>query len=268
MTKNEVNDNLKAQYNAVDIFKFICALLVCTIHLAPFSSHILKNANGVNFYIVNCLSRIAVPFFFTTAGFFLYKKANIEKPDTNIIKDYCFKLLRLIGIWWVLLFMGEKNHLWYLGSLVISILLITLLLNKKIKIKYIIIITLLLYIIGLLGDSYYDITRMFKNSPILNNIITNYETYFKTTRNGIFFSPIFVAIGALIASNKVKINLKLSYFGAIISFYLLVTEVFILSHYFHPKDYNMFISLVPLMFFTLNTLINIKLKCLNSKYII
>ncbi len=248
------------QYNAIDIFKFICAILVCTIHLTPFPYNAFKYSESINFYFSNCIARIAVPFYFTTAGFFLFKKTSITNINQVVIKDYCFKLLRLFATWHILLFVGENSHLWYLSASVIAILFITFLLKKKVKLKYLIIISIFLFAIGLLGDTYYQIIKIAKSNNILNYIIMTYEKYFKTTKNGLFFGTIFVLIGLIFATKKIKINFKVAYIGLLISYILLMIETTFLSNHFNPKDYNMYISIVPLIFFTFYMLLNIKLK--------
>lgn len=254
------NSNNDHQYNAIDIFKFICSILICTIHIPIFSNNTIPYATVINFYFKNCLSRIAVPFYFTTAGFFLFKKININNIDYKIIKDYCFKILRLLGTWSAIIIIGNKDHLWYLGALVNAILIISFLFKKNIKLKYIIIITIFLFTIGLLGDTYYQIIKPLKNNFLLSNIIEIYETFFKTTRNGLFFGTTFILIGSIFATKKIKINFKAAYLGTLISFFLLVFETFLLMNYSKPKDYNIFLSLIPLTFFSFYMLMNIKLK--------
>ena len=227
------------QYNAIDILKFICAILICTIHVSPFPNNV-KEYGEINFYIINCIARLAIPFFFTATGFFLFNKTKIDNIDTKVIKEYCFKLLRLLGTWWVILTISPKNHLWYLGGSVIAILFITYLLKKKIKMKYIITIAAILFIIGLMGDTYYEITKILKENTFLNTIIKYYEEYFTTTRPNISF--------------------KWAYIGAFVSYTLLMIETTYLVKYSHPKDYNIYLFAVPLIFFVFNILLNVKLK--------
>ena len=109
----------------------------------------------INYYTQNCLCRIAVPFYFVSAGFFLFNKINLNNIDYSRIKNYCFKILRLLGTWTVLLLLGSKTQLWYLGSLVVAVLAIVFLFSKKVHFYVIAIITIFLYFIGLLGDSYF-----------------------------------------------------------------------------------------------------------------
>lgn len=258
--KENTTSKSNNQYPAVDICKFICALLICMIHIAPFPNNKVWYFDSANFYLVNCLSRIAVPFYFASTSYFLFKKINITKIDTNVIKEYCFKILRLLGTWWVILFVGEKNHLWYLGGAVIAILFLTYLFKKKIKLKYIIIITIILFIIGLLGDTYYQIIRILKSNNILSSIIITYEKYFKTTRNGLFFGSIFVLIGIILSQKKIKIDLKLAYFLTFLSYSLLMLETTLIEKNLNPKDYNMYISIIPIVFFMLYMFLNVNMK--------
>ena len=68
-------------YNGVDLIKFICAFLVCMIHIPPLPTQtedevfLNKDIFGmINTLIQGGVCRIAVPFFFVAAGFFLFKK--------------------------------------------------------------------------------------------------------------------------------------------------------------------------------------------------
>lgn len=54
----------------LDIGKFISAFFVIMIHKNPISS----NYEVLNFYVVDVLARIAVPFFYATAGFLFFRK--------------------------------------------------------------------------------------------------------------------------------------------------------------------------------------------------
>ena len=75
----------------IDIMKFIMAVLVIGIHAEPFSGNIwLDRAFGM-------LTRLCVPFFFVSSGYFFIDK---NKP---IRKTFC----RLIGLWflWTLLYL-------------------------------------------------------------------------------------------------------------------------------------------------------------------
>ena len=82
------------QFNGIDIFKFVCAILVCVIHIAPFPTDSSETSfyDFLNFGLQRCLCRIAVPYYFTAAGFLLFRKTNFRHLDGERIKNYCFKI--------------------------------------------------------------------------------------------------------------------------------------------------------------------------------
>lgn len=76
-------------YQAVDIFKWIAALLVASMHSAPFIQN--ETAN----YYFTCFCRIAVPFFFLFSSFIFFKK---QGDITSFVK----RLLLLYLCWFIL----------------------------------------------------------------------------------------------------------------------------------------------------------------------
>ena len=149
------------QFNGIDIVKFICAFLICIIHIQPFNTAILgfDKLINLNFVFQQYLCRIAVPFYFTASGFLLFRKTSFNSLNVIRIKDYCFKLLRLLGTWTFILFVGERGHLWYLGALVLAVIILSVLIKKGLSLYYIIIISIVLFLIGVLGDSIMDLSN-------------------------------------------------------------------------------------------------------------
>lgn len=58
------------EYSAIDLAKFICAILVVSGHVAPFGLTDNEMLQLLNYGIQQWLARIAVPFFFISSGFF------------------------------------------------------------------------------------------------------------------------------------------------------------------------------------------------------
>lgn len=247
------------QFNGIDIVKFICAFLVCIIHIPPFKID-LFGFNNFNFWLQNYLCRIAVPFYFTASGFLLFRKTEFNNFNESRIKNYCFKILRLLGTWTFLLFVGGSGQLWYLGALVLAVIILSILIKKEIPMRWIVLISVILFLVGLLGDSYYGFIEPLKSYFIPKLFVVGYETVFSTTRNGVFFGLIFVLIGALFAQKRIVINNILAVVGLFISFIVMFFEVYLLKHYSHPKDYNMVLSLLPVIFFLFYLASHIKLK--------
>ncbi len=234
--------------NGIDLVKFICSIFVCVVHLPPFAN-VLPIERELNFWLQNCVARFAVPFFFTAAGFLFFRKRELYDQSPDALKIYCFKLLRLLGLWFVILLVGRNVQLWYFGSLLTATLLLYFLLRKKVRLGYIIAIAAVLYTIGLLGDTYYFIFAHFKKITVINLISILYENTMGGTRNGIFFGFIFVLMGALIAHKKIRINIFAAAAGLVVSAGMLALEFTLIRKYLNLAKINMYISLLPLIFF-------------------
>lgn len=206
------------------------------------------------------MCRIAVPFYFAASGFLLFRKTDFNNLNQSRIKNYCFKILRLLGTWTFLLFVGGSGQLWYLGALVLAVIILSTLIKKEIPMRWIVLISVILFCIGLLGDSYYGFIEPLKSFFIPKLFIVGYDTVFSTTRNGVFFGLIFVLIGALFAQKRIVINNIFAVVGLIVSFILMFLEVYLLKCYSNPKGYDMVFSLLPVIFFLFYLASHIKLK--------
>lgn len=65
--KNKLMGESKGRINSIDIFRYICSVMVIAIHTAPFSD--INEQLGYAFSQI--IPRIAVPFFFAVSGYFL-----------------------------------------------------------------------------------------------------------------------------------------------------------------------------------------------------
>ena len=246
--------------NGVDLIKFLCSILVFIIHVSPFQGELSGFARIVTFGLQHYICRIAVPFFFTCSGFFLFKNMSFYNPSTDRIKKYCFKILRLFGTWQILLFIGYTEHLWYLGATVIAIALLNLCLHFRLKIKFICLTASLLYIVGLLGDSYYRLVAPLENITFFEYLFKSYEFAFDTTRNGVFMGFIFVLMGAAFSHCKVTPKPLTSITGFVISMICLFGEICLIKYYDTATSYNMYIFLVPSVYFLFSFACTIHLK--------
>ena len=103
----------KKNYGAIDIFKFVCALLVVVLHVATYAFADMASDSAPptgkdNPFLFTlpaayAILRIAVPFFFISSAFFLFKKIK-ENPEDGkkLIKGYCIRLLKLYLFWFVI----------------------------------------------------------------------------------------------------------------------------------------------------------------------
>lgn len=255
-----ITESKKSNYNSIDLFKFLCAFLVFAIHIQPFPAEAIAYAGYLNILTQKYICRLAVPFYFTASGFFLFRKTNTDKIDFSVIKNYCFKILCLYGIWSIISYSMSTGHLWYLKALVVATLIVGLLIKYRVKFKYITIFAVVLYIIGLSGDSYYQIIKSIGENNFLGFLVEQYDALFENTRNGLFMGVIFVFIGAAFSQKKISIKTIYSVSGFLVSMVLLLAEVYLVEHYELSKDTNMYIFLVPATVFLFDLLLKIKLK--------
>lgn len=186
---------------SIDICKFICALLVVAIHVPTFASA----SDIVNFYFVNVAARIAVPFFYVSAGYFLFRKMSlvngkIENNSANRQRaaHYIMELVRKYALWslvyllwqipywksigwtgistvkdYVISFFlkGSYYHFWYFVSLIYGVIILFILLTRM-NVRYVTIVAVFLYAIKYLtyGSSWMGIPLLTSFTNVYNAI--------------------------------------------------------------------------------------------------
>ena len=270
MTKNE-------SYSGIDYFRFIAALLIVAIHTSPLSSF----SETGNFIFTRIVSRVSVPFFFMTSGFFLISRytCNAEKLEAfikkttliygvaillyipiNVYNGYFKMDILLPNIIKDIVFDGTLYHLWYLPASIIGAA-IAWYLVKKLNYPKALMVASVLYLIGLFGDSYYGITEKIS---CLNSLYTYIFQVTDYTRNGIFFAPIFFILGGFIADNRPQITFGKSFLGFAISLALMLGEAMILHHFDLQRHDSMYVFLLPCMYFLFIVILHFKGKRLVS----
>ena len=174
-------DKQKDTYFMIDIMKFVMAIIVISIHTKPLNN--CTSSILINLYEI--FIRQAVPFFFITSGFFLKKKMNEKKNDTEkyvVLKDYLYKIIKMYLVWTIIylpfemlytikekmniasalkkyllrvVLLGDNYcswQLWYLLATIYAIIIIMIFIRmgKLSRINSICIITMLCMIIGTL----------------------------------------------------------------------------------------------------------------------
>lgn len=268
---------MKTRNYGIDFFRVIACFMVIAIHTFPFSSisPFLDEALTLTVF------RVAVPFFFMVTGYFLLGKLSLDYSYDHLmlIKKQLRKLVSLYG-WIIVLYLpfsllnktiklqmslleiirvvifdGTFYHLWYFPATIIGILIVVVLL-RKFNFKKVIIISTILYLIGLGGDSWYGVTSQFAFSNTLYSVIFNMMTY---TRSGLFFSPIFLCLGALVYRNQERLK-ELKRIPILLGSLLLVMlfESIVLHKITAIKHDSMYLLLPPVMLFLFIFLLNWK----------
>jgi serine/alanine racemase len=184
------------------------------------------------------------------SGFFkktilLYAGVSLLYLPVSIYAGYYSNGNIIVSILRNVIFDGTFYHLWYLPASIIGVLIIYLL-ARLFTFRTVLGITVFLYTLGLLGDSYYGFTT---NVPVLNTVYSAVFQVFSYTRNGIFLAPVFLALGGWLALSKPAQNKKINIIGFVMSISLMLFEGMLLYLHGLPRHDSMYIFLLPCMFF-------------------
>ncbi|MCI9311818.1 MAG: acyltransferase [Erysipelotrichaceae bacterium] len=202
-------------YHAIDLIKYICAILVIMVHTAP----LLPNYETANWYLMTILGRFVVPFFFISTGYFTCQ--NAQRYGDKYFRRYIIALIKSYLIWsiiylpcgihyiatefdipyylypialiFALIYVGTYFHLWYIPALILALLLVQWFM-KHFRKRYLLTLSFLCFLIGAM-ETYYGYIHI----PFIRNLIDHYIRLFFTTRNGLFFGFFYVAWGYFIA---------------------------------------------------------------------
>ncbi len=200
--------------SGIDLFRMTAAILVVMIHTSPLESL----SPALDFGLTHGLARVAVPFFFMASGHYLLSKGNL-----NVLKlkrflkrtalVYGFAMVLYLPLNWrngffsqpglalnllrAVLFEGTVYHLWYLPAAMLGGTIVWALLRRLPG--QALIICILLYAFGLLGDSYDGLAMRL---PLVSDLYRGYFSFTAYTRNGLFFAPLFFLMGARAKEDK------------------------------------------------------------------
>ena len=252
----------------VDYAKLFFAISIISLHI-PYKSEML------NLYS-QTIGRLGVPFFFTVAGYFLY--SGILKNDTGYLRKYCLRIGKLFVIWLLIylpvflytysnhtglhtllleIIFSTPGFLWYLSTLCVAAFLFGIFYRKSPSIY--LTVSILLYLVGCSGNTYIHILK-------LEEFWQPYLSIFISTRNALFFAPLFLGIGALLKdSDRIRLQLKHAILLTILFGVIYVSEVLtVLNLDPGNKDYSFYVSLPFIVFFLLYLLFHTNCKSRNT----
>lgn len=248
-------------YDNLDVLKFIASILIVIFHINVYMNFVYR----FDFVISSIITRLAVPFFFTIAGYLLAQNEN-KAPD--YVKNYLKNLFKTYLVWsliylpWGIQYILEMNldwylfpvalflgityigiyyHLWYFPALYFSIRILYFWKKRKSLIS-LLIISFILLVIGSV-ESYFGYLSTFWQ----NILHTYYFSIFYTTRNFLFFGLFYVTLGYFI--RKKQFIWKNTYNYALIIVFLIFTIDSMISQISKGIDRNILISAPFLVFF-------------------
>lgn len=254
---------LEQKGTRLDFIRLIMALLVIANHTSPLA---VINSDA-DFLLSRVIARLAVPFFFMVSGYFVLARRKESKAmRSRRIKDWLIQTMKLYALAIVLylpinyyagqlsegvlgwlkdvLIDGTFYHLWYFPAVITGLWLVSEMM-KQMKDKTILLSCLLLYLIGLGGDSYFGLIQ----GTVLN---TGYQKLFLLmdyTRSGFFFAPIFLYMGALVREKEIHSGGRMANLGFVICLGLMISEALTLRGLGWMRHDSMLILLVPASFF-------------------
>ena len=273
--KREVFDTFmavqKKEYAAVDLFKMFCAVLVMLIHTKPFESVYLADA------ALGIITRFAVPFFFTTAGYFFYKKlADHPEAHIRILKGYLLRLFRFYAIWFIIFrvqscimngrvkplpfyvkqffFTTDGSPLWFVPALIWAVMLVYLL-SRFMKPAFVLIIGMLCLLVGYTFSTLLGITE---NSAAFHLIKP--FTDFIGIQGGLFFAFPYAAMGAFLSTVRIRKQYRKDGIMVMLFLALLGVESLVAVTRLKAPFTFLWLSAVPMTWFVTRLMISIELQ--------
>ena len=217
------------------------------------------------------IPRISVPFFFIVSGYFFFPNLHNKKPE---FLRY-IKKLGLVYLKWSLLYFfidfilwgyrdlkgylinsvvglfyyGSYFHFWFFPALIYSVCLAGLLWNRKCK-KMIIPISIVLYITGVLGCAYFNVSC---SIPILQSLFTH--PHFDQIRRILLMGFPFFSAGYTVHKIEKIINKDHSIYLWIASLIAWILEIVIVIKMNYQKSIVLTFFLYPLVCMTLIVLL-------------
>lgn len=165
---------MKDRNRSIDLFRYICAILVVIIHTNPVAD-IYRPLGAA---ICQVPTRVAVPFFFLVSGYYYIKALWNGK---KVFFSYIIRILKTYTLWSIVYFIinfaawgsqtpidfiskcfvsffvdGSYYHFWFFPALIVAVCLTTVIYKLKLQ-RFVLPLSVALYIIGCLGSSYYSI---------------------------------------------------------------------------------------------------------------
>ncbi|NBH14249.1 acyltransferase [Lachnospiraceae bacterium] len=260
----------RKNYAAIDNFRLTAALLIVAIHTSPLKSF----SETADFLVTYCFGRIGVPFFLMVTGYFVLAPYQRGIAGIRSIGKFLRKTAILYGISTLLylplkiysgnfsldagqwlkevFFDGTFYHLWYLPAVIMGCLLLIVLLRccSPLSISAAVFV---LYVIGVFGDSYYNLIC---EVPVLKAVYGGIFQVSSYTRNGIFLAPAFLWMGVVLANGKVRLSKTQAEAGFLISMAFMLAEGFVSFYFKWQKHNSMYFMLIPVMFFLFEFLLS------------
>ena len=276
----------KQYITGLDIFRFVASILVILLH------SFMEYDNILDAYVIRIFVRWMVPFFFMISGYFLKDDfKSFIKYLVHILVQYVFWTLFYAivfhyDIWSVKNFLSALRSglimpFWYFPTLLLCSTFVWLLFKVIKNSKIIIIICSVLFIYALIGHTFINVPFFdFVNNGYIMRLHHRIigET---TTRDGLFWASLYIALGKCISSNKDSDLFRIKNYK---KFWIVLSLLFLfeaveecLVVYYNTGEKDILITTVPFVIMLFILAINQKMDksvgvflrtCSNGNYLI
>lgn len=250
----------------LSLFQYLFAILVILLH-----SNRVFEEDGLHFLFKSIAGRMAVPFFLISASFFWRKMQDQKEKRSLSIKRlfslylfwsllylpyayFYFQSLPLplvyfpLGLVVAFFYTGTCYQLWYIPAYLLGLFLVQISL-KKLGSRWTWIGAGFLYLLG----SVETYSAYLQGTAILETYEV-YATIFFTTRNGLFYTPIFILCGYFLYEQYAHpVLTRAVYQKLLLSSLLLGVEGYLIFQH-QGKDKNFFLALIPFSLFFFNAI--------------
>ena len=276
MQKREViGPGQPVNYALLSLFQYIASILVILVHCQRLFEH-----EALHFIQKSMFGRMAVPFFLISSAYFFRLRWKREQGSTKLTL-YIKGILKVYGFWSLvylpyaltyfqslhlplylaplailaaLFYIGMSYQLWYIPAFLLGLLLVHFL-YRKLGSKKTFALLLILYALGAI-ETYHA----YLAPSLLTDWYDAYAKLFFTSRNGLFYTPIFIYLGYFLADYRhIELLHKKCRILLLLSSLLLVAEG-VLIYFRQGLDKNFFFALIPFSFFLFNWLLKTRWK--------
>ena len=219
------------------------AVLVICNHTSPLFS---LSAAG-DFFLTRVLARLAVPLFLMISGYFLEQSG--WRSARRLLKKTALLYAAAVALYLPLnLYAGQITpdffrklvtdgtlyHLWYFPALLLGVPIARWL--RRLGLRAGLTAAGVLYLIGLGGDSYYGLAMRLPGAESLYGAVFQVFTH---TRNGLFYVPLFLLLGAA----GLRLSRRTAALGTLAGLALMTAEAFWLRSLGVQRHDSMYLAL-------------------------
>ncbi len=270
-----VGSGQPVNYALLSLFQYIVSILLILVHCQRLFEH-----EALHFIQKSMFGRMAVMFVLISLDYF-FRVHWKREPYAGKLPLYIKGILKVYGFWSLvylpyaltyfqslhlplylaplailaaLFYIGMSYQLWYIPAFLLGLLLVHFL-YRKLGPKKTFVLLLVLYALGAI-ETYHA----YLSPSLLTDWYDAYAKLFFTSRNGLFYTPIFIYLGYFLADyGQIALFQKKRWLSLLLASLFLVGEG-VLVYIRQGLDKNFFFALIPFTLFLFNWLLKTQWK--------